>query len=241
MLALEDDLISEYIAFQKGRSYNKNTIIKLFKYLHLPFKMSVKQKNDIGLDDEIAKSLSDSGTVIIRNFVDEDTLIEATKLKLMLAKDRTCGTYPYPYINILEDETDVSFTSTYKNGEDRNKAVEHIKALLKDSSNIKIYDKYLSKINRTNDSWLINKQVLLAILPRKVIEIDIYCDANWNRSRETDLTRICTDWTINKEEWIHTVHDRYIETDKVIILLSSGIINLSDVSEKDFTYVVKIK
>jgi hypothetical protein len=72
MLALQCDLISEYIAFQKGNrnNYSKGTIIKLFKYLHLPFKMSVEQKNYIDLDDEIVKALSDSGTVKIRKFID---------------------------------------------------------------------------------------------------------------------------------------------------------------------------
>ena len=239
MLALEDNLISEYIAFQKGKKseYTRDTIIKLFKYLHLPFKMSVKQKNDIGLDDAIAKSLSDNGTVKIGNFIDEDALIEATKLKLMLAKDRTCGTYPYPYINILDDETDVGFTATYKSGDNRDKAIEHIKALLKDANSIKIYDKYLS----ANSSWNNNKQVLFDILPEKTIQIDIYCDIHWNISRITDLTTFCSEWTINKNNWDDTIHDRYIETDKVIILLSSGFIHLSTTSIKDFTYVVKIK
>jgi len=53
MLALKSDLISEYIAFQRGKQtdYNYETILKLFRYLH-PFKMSVKQKDEIGLKDE---------------------------------------------------------------------------------------------------------------------------------------------------------------------------------------------
>ena len=37
------------------------------------------------------------------------------------------------------------------------------------------------------------------------------------------------------------IHDRYIETDKVKILLSSGLYHLSTNSQKDFTYMVKIK
>jgi len=244
MLALQCDLISEYIAFQRGKrnDYSKDTIIKLFKYLHLPFKMSVDQKNHIGLDNAIAKALSDSETVKIRTFRDEEALINATKLKVMLANDRSCGTYPYPYINILKDETDVSFTATYKGGENRDKAREHIKALLKDANSIKIYDRYLSKINNGNDSWSnTNKQVLLDILPQKTIQIDIYCQSNWNSSRIRDLTTICSQWIINKKSWDTTIHDRYIETDKVIILLTSGLSHLSNNSTKDFTYIVKIK
>jgi len=238
MLALETSLIAQYLAFQKSivGDYDRITIEKLFKYLQ-PFTMSVSQKEDIGLTDEVAQALSGSRLIKIRYRQNEDDLIQKTILKLMLTKDDIDGTFPYPYINILNDELDISFTATYKNGESRDKAIEHIKALLKDSSGIKIYDKYLS----ANSSWSNNKQVLFDILPQKIIQIDIYCDRDWNTSRATDLTTVCTDWTINKEPWVHTVHDRYIETDKVIILLSSGIINLSNASTKDFTYIVKIK
>jgi len=242
MLALECELIKEYIYFQKNQKdkYDKETIIKLFKYLQLPFKMSVEQKIHIDLSDEIVKSLADSNIIRIRNYRDENALINATKLKIMLSKDRNDGTYPYPYINILEDETDISFTATYRSGESRDKAKEHIKALLEDASFIKIYDRYLSKINNGSDSWSTNKQILLDILPQKTIQIDIYCQSNWDNSRETDLAMGCTLWTINKQAWDYAIHDRFIETDKVIILLSSGMINLSNTSTKDFTYIVKL-
>jgi hypothetical protein len=69
MLAIQCDLISEYFAFQKGRTskYDNTTISKLFKYLH-PFKMSVKQKDHIGLSDEEAKIYSDGTIIKIRNY-----------------------------------------------------------------------------------------------------------------------------------------------------------------------------
>jgi len=240
MLALHCDLISEYIAFQRGQvgQYDKETIEKLFKYLH-PFKMSRIQKEHIGLSDEIASALAGNGVIKIRNFIDENDLIKNTKLKIMLTKDSDDGTYPYPYINILNDEVDVSFTATYKSEEDRVKAKEHIRALLLDASEISIYDKYLSA---NNSSWNSNKQVLCDILPMKVMDINIYCDINWTSNRQNDLESYCSDWIINKESWDTNMHDRYIETDKVIILLSSGFINLplTDKS-KDFTYIVKIK
>ncbi len=243
MLALETSLISKYLDFQKNSlgSDDKLIIERLFKYLN-PFTMSVSQKEEIGLSDELAKSLSDGGLIRIRHRQCEDDLIEKTKLKLMLTTDSHDGTFPYPYINILEDEVDVSFTATYRSGQNRDKAKEHIRALLKDANNIKIYDRYLSKINQENDCWTnTNKQVLLDILPQKTIEINIYCQSDWTVNRETDLTTVCTQWTIVKETWDVTIHDRYIETDKVIILLSSGIINLSNSATRDFTYVVKVK
>jgi len=236
MLALDEALLKEYFAFQKGKKsdYTKEIIEKLFKYLQ-PFTMSVSQKENIGLSDEVVKSLSDSG-IKVRTCFNEDELIQKTLLKVMLTKDRTCGTYPYPYINILDDETDVSFTATYKSGENRDKAKEHIKALLLDSNEITIFDRYLS----VNSSWNINKQVLFDILPIKDITINIFCEYDWNDSRKNDLENYCSDWSIQKEDWNRDIHDRYIETDKVTILLSSGFIYLSSLS-KDFTYIVKIK
>ncbi len=241
MLALHCDLISEYIAFQRGQinKYDKETIRKLFKYLQ-PFKMSVTQKEHIGLSDELIKSLVDGGFVKIRRFVNEKELIESTKLKIMLTKDSKDGTYPYPYINILNDEVDVSFTATYKSGDDRDKAIEHIRALLVDANEISIYDRYLSKINYSSNSWDTNKLLLLNILPRKAVDINIYCQDDWNINRENDLLSIYSEWSINREEWGRNIHDRYIETDKVIILLSSGLINLASIS-KDFTYIIKVK
>lgn len=239
MLALDNDLLSQYFAFQQGerKEYNKDIITKLFKYLQ-PFTMSVNQKNEIGLADEVAQALSADGIIKIRNRSNEDDLIQKTVLKIMLTKDRVDGSHPYPYINILNDEVDVSFTATYTSEENRDKAREHIKALLLDANEISIYDKYLS----ANNSWNSNKQVLCDILPMKVMNIKIYCDIDWTASRENDLVSSCHDWIITKEDWDKNMHDRYVETDRVIILLSSGIINLlyTDKS-KDFTYIVKVK
>ena len=237
MLALDDELLKEYFAFEYNRvkDYDKTTIINLFKYLQ-PFKMSVRQKEALGLSDEKIKSLRESGLLKIYRFENENDLIKNTKLKVMLTKDRVDGSYPYPYINILDDEVDVSFTATYKSGEPRDKAIEHIRALLLDANEISIYDRYLS----ANNSWDSNKQVLFQILPIKILNIKIICDIHWTNDKENDFKNHCNDWTIDKQEWNRDIHDRYIETDKVIILLSSGFINLASTT-KDFTYIIKIK
>jgi len=241
MLALDEELLKEYFAFQKGKKsdYTKEVIEKLFKYLQ-SFTISIQQKNAINLSDEIVKSLTDSGLIKVRNRSTEDELIQKTLLKVMLTTSSVNGTFPYPYINILDDEVDVSFTATYKSGDNRDKAKEHIKALLSDANEISIYDRYLSKINQNNDSWSINKLTLLDILPQKDIIINIYCEYNWDNNRENDLISVFSEWIINKENFDRNIHDRYIETDKVIILLSSGIINLSSIT-KDFTYIIKVK
>jgi len=241
MLALDNDLISQYFAFQQGKKdkYDRDTIVKLFKYLQ-PFTISVSQKNEINLSDEIAHALSADGLIKIRNRANEDELIQKTLLKIMIKKDRVDGTYTYTYNNILDDEIDVRFSATYKSGENRDKVIEHLRALLLEATEINIYDRYLTKINHANDSWNINKNILHTILPQKAVDINIFCQYNWNSSRENDLSSYCADWSINKEPWVNSLHDRYITTDKMEILLSSGLINLSS-TQKDFTYIVKIK
>jgi hypothetical protein len=242
MLALQCDLISEYFAFQKGKkeNYDKGTILKLFKYLH-PFTISVSQKNDIGLSDEIVQALSDDGLIKIRNRQDENDLIQNTTLKVMLLKDSANGTFPYPYINILDDEIDVNFTATYKSGDTRIKAIEHIKQLLLDSTDIKIFDKYLFY----KKNWKINRDIIVNIFPKNS-NIKIYTDKKENINdvkitidKELFFKRICFTnlKTCNPKA---NLHDRYIETNKYQILLSSGLYYLSN-EKKDFTYIVKVK
>lgn len=242
MLAVQCDLISEYFAFKKGKhsEYDDTTISRLFKYLH-PFKMSVKQKEHIGLSDEEAQSLSAGDFVKIRNFIDEEELIKKTTLKVMLSKDSTNGTFPYPYINILDDETDVNFTATYKMNKSREKAIEHIKNLLLNSAEIKLYDKYLFY----KKNWKTNRDTIVNLFP-KSSTVKIYAD----KKEKVGSSFI----NINKKPFFKRIsylnllthntksdlHDRYIETDKYIILLSSGLFYLSN-KKKDFTYIVKIK
>jgi hypothetical protein len=242
MLAIQCDLISEYMAFQKGRvgKYDNETIAQLFKYLH-PFKMSVKQKNHIGMSDEEAQALAVGDFIKIRNFKDENDLIQSTSLKIMLSKDSTNGTFPYPYINILDDEIDVNFTTTYKKNESRVKAIEHIKQLLLDSTDIKIFDKYLFY----KKNWKINRDIIANIFPKNS-NIKIYADKKEKINdvkiiidKELFFKRICFTnlKTCNPKV---NLHDRYIETNKYQILLSSGLYYLSN-EKKDFTYIVKVK
>jgi len=82
MIALNCDLIKEIIAFKQGEvsKYDSETVAKLFKYL-FPFQMSTDQKEEIGLSDEIAKSLADGSFIKIREYANETELIESTKFK----------------------------------------------------------------------------------------------------------------------------------------------------------------
>lgn len=239
MLALNSELLSHFeTIFIKKQSITIDTKIQnLVKYLHLPVLVSTHQ-NSKYTNPAIAKQ---GGNLFrVANKQNDDALVKATKLKLMLSTDSTQTIYPK--VNITSDRLSPNFSASYQAGDSRAKAKAHIKALLEDASSIEIVDKYLSVVNGSFDTWQrINLNILQTILPQKAITLTICCDNDWNSTREQDLTNFCTNWNVVKKSWDNSIHDRYIITDKVEILLSSGLSNLDDNSSKDFSYMVVIK
>ena len=228
-VALSDDLIKEFLAY-KGNSFNKEIIAKLFKYLH-PFKIGEYQESLFteGLLKQFVVANPD--LVSLSKVENEVDLIKSTKFKIMLTTDRNT----YPHINILNDEIDVNFNAFYKATADRRKAIEHIKALLEDATYIEIIDKYLFKPTKWND----NLNLLKQILPRKEIDIKFLSNnSEIKPAHRTQIESCCTQWNPSYPRIPTNIHDRYIKTDKVTILLSSGIDYLHD-KRKDLTYLVR--
>nr|MDA3907681.1 hypothetical protein [Sulfurimonas sp.] len=63
-----------------------------------------------------------------------------------------------------------------------------------------------------------------------------------NEAEKQELIQLSSNnWSLQVGTLTSNMHDRYIETDKVKILLSSGLEHLSSSSNKDFTYIVDIK
>ena len=241
MLALNQELLSHFeTIFIKKQTIAIDTKIQnLVKYLHLPVLISAHQ-GDKYKNPQIAKQ---GGNLFrVANKQNDEALVKATKLKLMLSTDSTQANYPK--VNITSDKLSPNFSATYKTGESRATAIAHIKALLEDADSIDIVDKYLSSIDSrtTYDVWnRKNLNILKSILPQKAITLNICCDNDWNNSREQDLSNFCSGWNIVKKHWDISIHDRYIITDKVSILISSGVSNLDDNSSKDLSYMVEIK
>lgn len=231
-IALSDDLIKEFLAF-KGNNFDKEVIAKLFKYLH-PFKIGKHQQQLF--QPEILKQLVANPIFIHPSSAStEKDLIKDTRFKIMLTKDRN----DYPYINILGDEIDVNFNALYKANDDRSKAISHIKALLEDANNIEIIDKYLFKPIPSSTQWAENLEILKKILPRKNINIKFLSNnSEIKPEHKTQIKNCCTQWNPTYPRIPTNIHDRYIKTDKVTILLSSGIDYLHDKS-KDLTYLVR--
>ena len=232
-IALSDDLIKEFLAF-KGNNFDKEVIAKLFKYLH-PFKIGEYQESLFteGLLKQFVVANPD--LVSLSKVENEVDLIKSTKFKIMLTTDRNT----YPHINILGDEIDVNFNAFYKARDDRKKAIEHIKALLEDANNIEIIDKYLFKPIPNSTQWAENLEILKKILPRKNINIKFISNNNEiKQEHKTQIKSCYAQWNPTYPRISVNIHDRYIKTDKVTILLSSGIDYLHDIS-KDLTYLVR--
>jgi hypothetical protein len=231
-IALSDDLIEEFLAY-KGNSFNQDVIAKLFKYLH-PFKIGKYQQHLF--QPEILKQLVANPVFVHSSSAStEIDLIKDTRFKIMLTKDRNV----YPYINILGDEIDINFNALYKANEDRSKAIAHIKDLLENATYIEIIDKYLFKPIPNSTQWAENLKILKEILPHKRINIKFISDNSAIKSAHKTQIKSCyTQWNLTYPRISGSIHDRYIKTDKVTILLSSGIDYLHDTS-KDLTYLVR--
>ena len=250
MLAVKENILKSYLKYKisNNNDFDRELISSFFQY-YKPFKVALYQLINLGYSERTALNLYQEQDIFnglsssIGIFTDENELIQNTLYKVML----TTQNDNFPYINILNTQTDINFTATYYASEDRTKVKEHIKALLLNTDEITIVDKFLSAKKRgrgghiiSDEYWEANLELLKYILPDKDITINIFCQNDWNDSRKNDLETYNSRWNIVKNEFDFNIHDRYIKTDKVEIILSSGFLNLSNDS-KDFTYIVKVQ
>ena len=234
-IALSDKLLEEFFEFKKGNIRDKELLQKLFGYLQ-PFSISRNQLDNLDLDIAIKSKIISGGDIITPvNATTEKQLINSTLYKIMLTDNKN----HYPYVNILLDKIEINYTATYKKNENRDKAKEHIKNILSEESQIDIIDRYLSP--QSNRQWEKIFELLKYILPDRYIRLNIYFD---NSISSRDIKNILENynhkWSVNLNNYDNSIHDRYIESEKVKILLSSGFLNLAN-TEKDFTYIIKAK
>lgn len=247
MIAVNHTILKEYLKYQKNSNdFDRELILKFFHY-YKPFVVSITQLIEIGYDKKTALTLYKNRAIFnalssrIVSANSESALISETKYKLML----THNSDNYPYLNIFNDKVDKNYTATYEAGERRDKIKAHIKMLLADARYINIVDGYLY------DNWDENLGFLKEILPNNR-SIVLYCKFE-NRLTPHDKQKFkklkevrprvknYTRRDMNESGIdIRNIHDRYIITDKIKIILSGGINYMVDTS-KDFTYIVKEK
>lgn len=247
MIAINNRLLKEYLKYQKDvPNIDKVLIVKFFKY-YKPFIVSITQLIEIGYDKKTALMLYQNKKIFntlsskIVSVDNQTALISQTKFKIMLTDDKNS----YPYVNILNDEVDNNYTVSYNSGQSRNKALKHIKNLLLDARYINIVDSYLY------ENWRENFKILKDILPQSksiviYAKFDRYLTTqDKNKLKELKSLKLrVKNYSIKDSNEsgldMRKIHDRYIITDKVVIILSGGINYLLDTS-KDFTYVVREK
>jgi hypothetical protein len=241
-LALNDSLIDEYIKYKFQDNFDINKVRKLLKYIQ-PFDM--RDNHRLLADPSMPMQLNNDPLISIVPVCSDEDLVQNTSLKLMLVDNRTSPSYTALNIDDQSEKIKLRFGGIYSGSLDKNKAQKHIKALLSDGNYIKISDSY---IDGNPSQWNENKAILGNLIPHNVLNITIESGSVRNRQpslagdKKAELITLCGQWSINARQYNDNVlHDRYIETDKVKILLSSGLYNLSSSSNKDFTYVVELQ
>jgi hypothetical protein len=240
-IALSNKLLREFFNYKMGKKFDKKIILHLFKYLQ-PFSITKEQLKALNLDIAIQQNIISGGDIISpSNAKDEKELIASTIYQIMLTDDKDS----YPYINILKDEVNTNYTASYTKGESRQKAKAHIKKLLQNARYINIVDSYLY------ENWRENFKLLKDILPlgKSIViyaKFERYLSAkDKEKLRELKALKLRIKNYTQKDSNesgldMRNIHDRYIITDKIVIVLSGGLNYLVDTS-KDFTYVVKEK
>ncbi|MFT5661432.1 MAG: hypothetical protein ACI9TV_002078 [Sulfurimonas sp.] len=236
-VCLNDSLVSQYLKYTFNKDFDKNKIRNLLKYIH-PFIVS-KNQHKIFDDPSMCSQINNDPLLNLVDNVNNESLVKATTLKLQLV-DKCDTSSSFTEVNIVPlfahmEKIDMSIGATYENSDGKDKAIKHISALLSDAKWIKITDSYLAA---NPSQWDENKNILNTLLPKKSIDIIIVTN---EFNKKSELETLYDLWEIRAEAISDNIHDRYIETDKIKILLSSGIYNLSASSNKDMTYRVKIK
>jgi len=240
-LALSDALIDEYLKYKFQDTYNTNRVRKLFKYIQ-PFAM--RENNSWMSDPSMPLQLENDPLIEIVDTCTDEELVQNTLLKFMITDNHSTTNYKMLNINDTFEKLQPKYGATYPNARDKNKAQEHIKFLLSDANWIKITDGYIA----TPRIWRDNKRLLSDIIPNIHIDLIIIGADKTSKkyilsqSEENELKSLMTNLKNIKAFKIDiNTHDRYIETNRLKILLSSGLEHLSSSSNKDFTYIVESK
>ena len=243
-LVLSDNLVDEYFNFKFNIGFDKNKTQKLLKHIHI---FPLKDNHARMQDPAIKMQLEGSDPLIeISNELNDAILVQSSRLKLMLI-DKVMTLVPsFTTLNILNtyEKLKPKYGATYPNATDKNKAQAHIKALLSDAAWVKITDGYIA----ADSSWNDNKFLIQTLLPNSSLKVTIVgsdiqqSKILLNGAQKKEIETLCANWNIScTAQNTATTHDRYIETDKVKILLSSGLFHLSTSSSKDFTYIIELK
>lgn len=241
-LAIDDILAEELCKFRVKQQCDTDMVERTLHY-YKGYPIFTKGYFDkYYTDKNIQRNLAQSNSSI--NWDSIETISKGTIYKVILSSQKNIN---FPYISIYDDEIENNFTATFLSGKSRQKAKEHLKALLENAKYIFVYDVNLFK----NNVWKSFIDFAQQCFPNKQLNIfypqSIVAGQNI-QSQCSQITKIGGK-SSNKNLWSFKVdnthqnftnlHDRYLIIDnKIEIILTSGIDNLID-DFKDFTYIVR--
>ena len=264
-LVIDSDLGDELCKFKNGKSCNTRIIEKLLHYYknHPIFtKSDFMKRYYYDFPTILNAILSNLTTRFDIDNANSADIAKHTLYKVILTNDRNKQDFPYIYIG--GDKIENNFTATFHKGP-RDKAKEHLKALLENADTIFIYDKFITNKTNNIDNWQSFIDFVKACFPNKDLNI-YYSQDNVTSNHTTrqqnsippsiesnnynyiqDIIDIGTTknkrWTFTKfsqNNSFNELHDRYLIVDnKIEIILTSGIYHLMH-DNKDFTYIVRL-
>ena len=233
-LVLDDDILKEYMEFQRGATQNPRNIeqlLHLYKPNHLTNTDQLLRigNTDIALKQALAQSGYTSQNL--------EKLAEETIYKLILSYKTG-----FPYVDISGTALSNHYTMTAKPSKSRDQLHDYLRCLLAKAKDVLICDKYFTDhINKTIK--------IFTLFPQQKINVFFHQERSkgHNDLEQADKTKvkqinsnICFP-QLNKNLMYNSHHDRYLLIDnKIEIVITSGIENLFDMSNECTLVIRKI-
>ena len=225
-IVLSDELFKQYYDFKSKQNFDEKKVKAMLHYFKDKLYTNLRQYELHGIEPD-NKSLKNQLAHSSNKKKSVEDLAKETIYKIVLTTDRDT----FPYVNVLsgKDKIENCLYGGYDNGENRTKAIEHIKAVCEDARKIVVYDNYFDQVPD-------NVNTLIGLLPRHRLDLHCY---KITTAQEARLKSAYADWNVIRETRDEKKHDRYLVVDdNVEILLSSGFDHLGSI-DKDFAYVVR--
>lgn len=140
-LAIDDILAEELCKFRVNQQCDIDMVERTLHY-YKGYPIFTKSYFRQYYSNAIQTNLLQSISTI--NWDSIETISKGTIYKVILSSQKNVN---FPYISIYDDKVENNFTATFMQNDNRQKAKEHLKALLENAKCIFVYDLYLFNNN----------------------------------------------------------------------------------------------
>lgn len=236
---LDDNLLKEFWAFQRGNSYNAAVVEKLLRLYHPPYLTCNRQLVNCGIDDEDLKQ-----GLMATGYVNQtlEELSQETLYKVVLtdqASDPSKG-----YFNIADSSSNKLgkyYSLTAKKNEPRTHLHDYLRKLLGDAKMVEVCDYYFdSKFSLTKELFyhFPSTKVNVFFSKQETTKSASLNPANLSELK-TNYSNIV--FPRNTKQTYQGLHDRYLLiNNKIEVIITSGIDHLFDPHlTKECTIIVR--